>query len=135
MEPIKINAEISTNVTTVWEKWTQPQHVMNWNFASPDWHCPAAENDLKVGGKFTFVMASRDGQMSFPFSGVYTEVDHLKCIAYVMEDGRRVTVDFEEHDGRTTVTEVFDPENMNPLDMQQAGWQAILNNFKAYAEQ
>lgn len=135
MPPITIHAEINAGIDSVWENWTLPQHVIHWNFASPDWHCPDAQNDLQVGGKFTFTMASRDGEMSFPFGGVYTEVVPMQHIAYVMADGRRVSVDFVERDGITTVTEVFDPEEMNPLDMQQAGWQAILNNFKAYAEQ
>lgn len=32
------------------------------------------------------------------------------------------------------VTETFDAENENPVEMQRGGWQAILDNFKAYAE-
>lgn len=133
-QPITVRIQIASTLQEVWEKWTQAQHVIHWNFASPDWHCPDAENDLKVGGKFTYTMASRDGQMSFPFGGVYTAVEPMTHIAYVMEDGRRVAVDFQEKGGITEVVEVFDPETINSLELQQQGWQAILDNFKAYAE-
>ena len=34
----------------------------------------------------------------------------------------------------TIVTEKFEVEENNELEMQQAGWQAILNNFKEYCE-
>jgi uncharacterized protein YndB with AHSA1/START domain len=134
MNTITVKAEVIASLEQVWEKWTSPQHIIHWNFASADWHCPHAENDLKVGGKFTYIMSSCDGQMSFPFGGVYTEVMDLQEIAYVMEDGRKVSVQFEQKDGFVLVTEIFDPENENPIDMQEAGWQAILDQFKAYTE-
>lgn len=51
-----------------------------------------------------------------------------------MPDGRKVTTTFEADSGATNVTTVFDAESMNPVEMQQAGWQAILNNFKKYVE-
>jgi len=31
------------------------------------------------------------------------------------------------------VIEQFEAEKTNPVDMQRAGWQAILDNFAAYA--
>gem|GEM_PF-6351553 len=35
---------------------------------------------------------------------------------------------------KTKVTTVFDAEKMNPVEMQQSGWQSILDNFKKYVE-
>lgn len=134
MEKITIAAEIAANDQKVWDYWTQPQHIVNWNFASPDWHCPKAENDVRTGGKFSSVMASRDGKMSFEFGGVYDEVVNGKKIAYTMGDGRKVETVFENLNGKTRVTTHFDPENTNPIEMQKGGWQAILNNFKEYVE-
>jgi hypothetical protein len=32
------------------------------------------------------------------------------------------------------VIEIFDPESENPVEMQQAGWQMILDNFRKYTE-
>ncbi|HEX8577789.1 MAG TPA: SRPBCC family protein [Flavobacterium sp.] len=133
-QKIIIQATILADTTKVWDCWTLPQHIINWNFASADWHCPSAENDLTTGGHFKYVMASRDGGTSFDFEGVYNEIIEYKKIAYTMPDGREVTVQFEDNGKTTTVISAFDPENINPEEMQQAGWQSILDNFKKYVE-
>jgi uncharacterized protein YndB with AHSA1/START domain len=132
--PITVSAIVKAEKTQVWQCFTDPKHIVNWNFASPDWHCPSAENDLRVGGKFTSVMAARDGSFSFDFTGIYSEVTEHESFTYSMPDGRNVHLKFESQGEDTLVTEVFDPENENPVELQQEGWQAILNNFKAYAE-
>ncbi len=131
---ITVEAIVEARVEAVWEKWTSPDHIVNWNFASDDWHCPAATNDLRAGGRFSSTMASRDGSMSFDFEGTYESVAPLSSIAYVMDDGRKVSISFEDLGNRTHVRETFDPEQMNPAELQQAGWQAILNQFKSYTE-
>jgi uncharacterized protein YndB with AHSA1/START domain len=118
----------------VWDKWTNPQHITHWNFASDDWCCPRASNDLVVGGKFNTRMESKDGSMGFDFEGVYTAIEPYKQINYVLADERTISVQFEEVAGGIQVTEIVDPETENPVEMQQAGWQAILNNFKRHAE-
>ena len=131
---ITVQTTVSASLDKVWERWTSPQHIVNWNFASDDWHCPAAENDLRTGGKFKSTMAAKAGDMSFDFEGTYDEVVDQKRIAYSLEDGRQVTVDFESLGDQTQVTESFDPDASHSADMQRAGWQAILDNFKKYAE-
>jgi uncharacterized protein YndB with AHSA1/START domain len=118
----------------VWDKWTNPQHITHWNFASDDWCCPRASNDLVVGGKFNTRMESKDGSMGFDFEGVYTAIEPYKQINYVLADERTISVQFEEVAGGIQVTEIVDPETENPVEMQQAGWQAILNTFKRHAE-
>lgn len=133
-EKITVSATINAPLEKVWTRWTGPEHVINWHFASPDWHCPRATNDLRAGGKFSFTMASRDGAMSFDMEGTYDEVIPLKRLAYTMPDGRKVTVVFESNASGTTLTESFDPENQNSREMQRAGWQAIVDNFMGYAE-
>jgi hypothetical protein len=50
------------------------------------------------------------------------------------EVGRNVSISFESIGETTKVTETFDPEHENPEEMQRAGWQAILENFKKYVE-
>ena len=131
---ITVQTTVSADPDKVWNYWTQPEHIMNWNFASDDWHCPAADNDPVTGGRFRSTMASKDGAMSFDFEGTYDEVAEGKKIAYSMPDGRQVTVEFEEEDNQVKVTESFDAEQTNPEEMQRAGWQAILDNFKNYVE-
>lgn len=135
LQPIKVETLIDAPVEKVWIFWTQPQHLTEWTFASSDWHVPYAENDLKVDGKFKTTMAAKDGSMQFDFEGIYGVVDAHKRIAYQLADGRQVDITFEEINGQTKVTEVFDPENQNPIEMQKEGWQSILNNFKKYAEE
>jgi hypothetical protein len=55
-------------------------------------------------------------------------------IEIMLGDGRKVSVLFESIGDETAVTETFDPEDTNSIELQKAGWQAILNNFKNYAE-
>ncbi len=107
---------------------------MKWNSASDDWHTPRAESDLHEGGTFSSRMEAKDGSTGFDFGGTYTKVVPNKQLAYVMSDGRKVSIDFVEQDGKTHITETFDAETENPIDMQRDGWQSILNNFKKYTE-
>lgn len=136
MKSIKITIEttISNDLQNVWTYWTAPEHITNWNFASDDWHCPSAENDLRVGGKYSARMEAKDGSFGFDFEAIYDEVIDQKRITYTIADGRQAITDFENLGGKTKVTTTFDAESENPVEMQRDGWQAILNNFKKYAE-
>lgn len=131
---LTVEATISADKNKVWEYWTKPEHITQWNFAADDWCCPKAENDLRVGGKYGARMEAKDGSFGFDFEAVYNEVIDQKKLTYTMSDGRQATTDFESLDGTTKVTTTFDAESENDPDMQKAGWQAILNNFKKYAE-
>lgn len=131
---ITVSTVIAAGIQKVWDCWTLPAHITGWNFASDDWHCPKAENDLQNSGKFNYTMASRDGATSFDFEGVYDEVRPHEKIAYTLLDDRKVSVLFEAEGDSTRVTETFDAENVHSPEMQQAGWQAILDNFKNYVE-
>ncbi len=131
---ITVNAIISSDVKKVWDYYTSPKHITKWNFASDDWHCPAAETDLRVGGKMQSRMEAKDGSFGFDFIVVLDEVVAYKSLAYTMEDGRKATITFEQNQDKTDVEVTFDAENENPIELQRGGWQAILNNFKSYAE-
>jgi len=135
MEKVKVETTVNVDAKKAWESFTEPRHIMKWNSASDDWHCPASTNDVRPGGKFSATMAARDGSMSFDFEGVYDEVDPGKSFSYTMADDRRCEVTFSESDGKTTVTEIFDAENMNPVEMQREGWQSILEKYKKYTEE
>lgn len=132
--PVTIEANISANREKVWRYWTEPGHITKWNQASNDWHCPEAENDLRVGGKYRARMEAKDGSIGFDLEAIYDEVIDLKKITYTMSDGRQVTTTFEDIDSTTKVTTTFDAETENPIEMQRDGWQAILNSFKGYTE-
>ncbi|WHY00324.1 SRPBCC family protein [Neobacillus sp. DY30] len=132
---ITVETIVQAPVEKVWEYWTEPSHITKWNTASEDWHTPHAENDLRAGGKFLSRMEAKDGSFGFDFGGVYDEVRLHELIAYSLEDGRKVTITFRGQDNVTNVIETFDAETENSIELQQQGWQAILNNFKKYAEE
>jgi uncharacterized protein YndB with AHSA1/START domain len=136
METTKITIEATINAekNKVWEYWTKPEHITKWNFADPSWHCPSAENELKAGGKYRAKMEAKDGSFGFDFEAIYDEVINKQKITYTMTDGRQAVTTFENIDGATKVTTIFDADSSNSKEMQQQGWQAILNNFKKYVE-
>jgi uncharacterized protein YndB with AHSA1/START domain len=132
--PITVQTTINAPLDKVWEYWTAPEHIVQWAFASDDWESPAAENDVRVGGKFKTVMAAKDESERFDFTGTYTDVKEHELIEYDMEDGRHVKVTFQETPEGVVVVEEFDPENENSEELQRGGWQAILDNFKKHVE-
>jgi len=131
---ITIEALVQAPIDKVWKYWNEPAHITNWCAASPEWHAPAAENDLKAGGKFTTTMAAKDGSMSFDFWGIYDQVKINELIEYTMGDGRKAKIVFSKSGDTTMIVESFEPESENPRELQQGGWQAILNSFKSYTE-
>ncbi|HEX9980691.1 MAG TPA: SRPBCC family protein [Flavobacterium sp.] len=131
---ITVQTLVSSPISKVWEYWNQPEHVTKWYQASDDWHAPHAENDLREGGKFSTTMAARDGSMSFDFEGVYDRVEENRVIDYTIADGRKVWIAFDDMGNSTKITQTFEMENEHPEEMQRGGWQAILDNFKNFAE-
>jgi len=131
---ITISTSINAGAEQVWACWNEPAHITKWCSASPDWHTPRAENDLRIGGRFLTRMEAKDGSFGFDFSGTYTDVVTHKYIAYTLDDNRTVTIEFDTQNGITNIEEKFEMENENPEEMQRMGWQAILDKFKNYAE-
>ena len=133
-ERVVIEALVNKPRQAVWHLFNQPEHVTNWNFASDDWYCPHAENDLRVGGRLCYRMEAKDGSMGFDYEGIYDAVTDGALVSYSLLDGRQVQTTFEDAGDATKVTTTFVAEAENPVDMQRMGWQAILDNFKRYAE-
>lgn len=131
---ITVEANINAPVEKVWQYWTEPRHIIRWNNASDDWCTLKAENDLREGGNFSATMAAKDGSFSFDFGGTYDAVKKNELIEYTMGDGRKVSVKFVSNGNETKVVESFEAENTHSVEMQQGGWQAILNSFKKHVE-
>ena len=131
---IKVDVLVNASLEETWKCFTQPEHIVNWNAASEDWCCPSAHSDLKAGGSFSYRMEARDGSMGFDFSGKFNEVDFQRHILILLDDKRSLEVWFEAVDGGIRLTEEFEAENMNPVELQQQGWQAILNAYKNYCQ-
>jgi uncharacterized protein YndB with AHSA1/START domain len=134
MSKITVQNTIYSDIETTWKVWTSPEFIIQWNFASDDWHCPEATNDLRVGGTYHTRMEAKDGSFGFDFDAIYDEVIPFKKLSYCLADGRNCTTTFTTTDEGTIVTTVFDAEGENDKEMQQQGWQAILDNFKKVAE-
>ena len=131
---ITIEANIQATPEQVWQCWTLPEHITKWNQASDDWHTPHAENDLRVGGRFSSRMESKDGKYGFDFWGVYDLVEPFHRLNYTIGDGRTVQITMEPVGGGTYVVETFEAEGEHSVELQRQGWQAILDNFKRYVE-
>ena len=131
---IAVQVFVFIPIENVWKHWTLPEHIMQWNNASPDWHTTSAKNDLKDGGKFNYRMEAKDGSFGFDFSGVYSYVAYEKAINYTMDDGRTCEIDFQSNGEGILITQRFEAEEENTLELQKFGWQAIMDNFKNYSE-
>lgn len=131
---ITIKSEINLPVRKVWKLWTTPEDIIQWNYASKDWHTPKAVNDIRKGGSFNFRMEARDGSFGFDFYGVYDSIIPNKKICYTIGDGRKVEILFQAKNNKVEIIESFEAESTNPVEMQKSGWQSILDNFKKYAE-
>ena len=133
-EKITIEASIHADAKKVWDYYTNPTHIVNWNFAHPSWHCPKAENDMRICGRYCARMEAKDGSFGFDFEAIYSELVIGEKFTYGMPDDRQVSVVFKDNNSNTDITIVFDAETLNPIEMQKAGWQSILDNFKSYTE-
>lgn len=131
---ITVEALINAPIEKVWECYTKPEHIVNWNFAIDDWCCPNAINDFRVGGKLSWRMEAKDGSIGFDFGGTYLEIKNLETIKYQLGDGRNVELKFTVRNNSVLVTETFEAEETHSIEQQRFGWQSILNNFKKYVE-
>jgi uncharacterized protein YndB with AHSA1/START domain len=131
---VKIAVEVQAPLSLTWRSWTNPRHIVNWNYASDSWHCPKAAIDLKPGGVFNYRMAARDESEAFDFTGRIDEVKEMEKLAFTLDDGRKVQVHFQQKGNAVLVTEEFEAEQTIDVELQKSGWKAILENFKAYTE-
>jgi uncharacterized protein YndB with AHSA1/START domain len=130
---ITVSTHVAAPVARVWQAYTSPEDIVQWNAASSDWHTTRATVDLQVGGRFCARMEAKDGSFGFDFEGVYTALETHRLIGYEF-GGRHAQVTFEEAQGATVLTVSFDAEVMHSAAQQKEGWQAILDNFKRHVE-
>jgi uncharacterized protein YndB with AHSA1/START domain len=133
-QSITIETTVNATPEKAWKVWNTPEDIIQWCSPSPDWHTPRAQNDLRVGGQYLSRMEAKDGSFGFDFGATYDAVRPNEHFTYTMGDGRKVVVDFIKQGNQTKIVQTFDAENENPIEMQRAGWQAILDNYKKYVE-
>ena len=133
LEKIQVRTSVMADKQKVWDYYTSPEHITQWNFADPSWHCPSASNDMKIGGRYVARMEARDGSFGFDFEAIYTEINILESFTYQFGE-RFAKIEFNDMNNQTEVIITFDPETENSIELQKNGWQAILNNFKIHTE-
>lgn len=131
---ITVATTVKAPVEKVWKIWNDPVHIVQWNTATDTWHTPRSTNDLRIGGKLYVRMEAKDGSFGFDLNCIYTDIQPLKKIEYSMEDNRTVSIVFTTNGATTTITETFEAEKENTVELQRDGWQAIMNNFKKHIE-
>ncbi len=125
--------DLAAPIEQVWNEWTTPDDIMQWNAASEDWHTTAATVDLRVNGTFSSRMEFKDGRMGFDFAGTYTRIVEHQLIECSF-GGRVMLVEFLAGQEGVTIRETFDAEATHSEAQQRQGWQAILNSFARHVE-
>lgn len=130
---ITVETHVNASVEAVWHAYTTPEDIMQWNAASDDWHTTSAAVDLREGGQFSSRMEAKDGSFGFNFAGTYTRIVPHRHIGYALDD-RKVEVDFIPTGDAVGVRVTFDADSTHSVDLQRAGWQAILDNFARHVQ-
>ena len=130
---ITVETLVAAPIDRVWQAYTNPDDIRQWNAASDDWHTTAATVDLREGGHFASRMEAKDGSAGFDFAGTYTKIVPHERIEATFGD-RTLQVEFIAGADGVTVRETFDAENTFPIEQQRQGWQTILDNFRKHVE-
>jgi len=130
---ITIETTVAAPIEKVWQAWTTPEDIKQWNAASDDWHTTASTVDLRTGGKFSSRMEAKDGSFGFDFAGTYTKIVPQQRIEMEF-GGRTAVVEFVPKDNGVYIRETFDAEETHAVEQQRQGWQAILTRFARYVE-
>ena len=130
---ITVETTVHAPIDAVWHAYTTPDAIVQWNAASDDWHTTTASVDLRVGGAFCSRMEAKDGSAGFDFAGTYTNIVTNHLIEYAFGE-RTARVEFLETPAGVVVRVSFEAEATHTVEQQQAGWQAILENFTRYVE-
>ncbi len=130
---ITVETVVAAPLASVWNRYTTPGDIVQWNAASDDWHTTRATVDLQPGGAFSSRMEAKDGSFGFDFAGTYTRVEPPHLLEYTFGD-RAARVELVEGPAGVTVRVTFDAEETHSLDQQRDGWQAILDRFRRHVE-
>jgi uncharacterized protein YndB with AHSA1/START domain len=122
-EEILIVREFDAPKHLVYKAYTTPELVSRW-FPGHRGEMESCEIDLRVGGKWRYVMVAK-GEHQVAFHGEFSEiVPNERLVTTEVYEGAPPglqdpidIVTFEEHDGRTTLTIVMRVESREVRDM------------------
>lgn len=133
-ELLNVSVLINKSLELVWETWNDENQMHNWLFISADYETKNPKVDLRLGGSFSYSMASKVGDFDFEYRATYTEIELFRKIAFTLVDDRKAEVLFSSEAGRTCLQISFESVVEQDNDVQIIGWQTILTNFKNYLE-
>ncbi|HEV2888585.1 MAG TPA: SRPBCC family protein [Jatrophihabitans sp.] len=117
---ILITREFDAPRHLVYRAWTTPELVRRWWYAERG-EMTAVEIDLRVGGRWRFVMVTPSG-LEVAFHGEYREIvpDERLVWTEIYEDAPDAvslqTMTLTERDGRTTMTVLAEHANRSERD-------------------
>lgn len=84
---VSLNSEADIMITRaftapralVFEAWTTPEHVRRW-YGTGEMRMTACEIDLRVGGRWRYVLEQADGGATHEFSGEFIDVTPPECL-------------------------------------------------------
>jgi uncharacterized protein YndB with AHSA1/START domain len=133
---LKITRVIAADPETVFDAWTQPEHIKKWS-APEGMDVPISEVDLTVGGRFHLQMRNAEGGMHNA-RGIYREIDRPNRITYSWtwdehpDHGQSlITVELKAVEGGTEVSMVHSglPDEKSVTD-HEGGWTSCLNRLE-----
>jgi uncharacterized protein YndB with AHSA1/START domain len=126
----------------VFDAWTSEEVMRRWWHARRDWETPVAVVDLRVGGDVRVVMRNPHTGEEHGGTGTYTEIDPPRRLAFTWlwdrdpETRQYIELDFEEHDGRTTVRFTHsDLWNEEAVRSHEDGWGTCFDNLAQVLEE
>jgi uncharacterized protein YndB with AHSA1/START domain len=140
---LRLERTYAESPAEVFEAWTNPEVLRRWWAAGPDWETPAAEVDLREGGRYRLSMKDPNSGDEHTVVGEYREVSPPRRLIYTwswesnpaeMQGSADsvVTVDFNERDGGTQVVVTHDGfADARIRDMHGAGWEGCLANLSS----
>ena len=121
----------------VFGAWTDPEKVKRW-MGPGAVEVMRAECDLRVGGRYRWLMKSPDGE-EHDVSGVYREVVANKKLVFTWawkstpERESLVTLTFKDDDGGTVMTLVHEQFfDEAARDSHQGGWNGAMEKLEKY---
>ena len=135
---LAVRRRVGASPDRVFAAWTDPAQIVRW-WGPPGVTCPAAEVDLRVGGRYRLANRLPDGNVLW-ITGVYEAIDRPRRLVYswahepVGDDTEwtRVSVDFAACDIGTEVVVVHERFLTEAArDVHADGWAGCLDRLVA----
>jgi uncharacterized protein YndB with AHSA1/START domain len=136
---VVVRRTIAASPERLFDAWTKPEHLRRW-WGPPGVTCPAAEVDLRVGGRYRIANQFPDGKLVW-ISGVFECIEEPRLLVYSWGFGsdpqrsERVTVALCACAAGTEVTVTHERiADAASRDGHEQGWVGCLRGLQRYLE-